>query len=359
MGVAMLHGMLVLCLILMPQEKPPTEKEVRDVLRKVKEGVAEEKRALEDQALKLAQQAEIARREGRLQEAAVLARKAVRLSPESLPLRRLARTLEAEETANKQRDANLRKARERLDEALDAAVRLHSQGETRLARELVEAVLTAAERFPVGVEVMKAVTRAEALLKDPNQGGVPKEPAAEKIPVEPQNVPPPPLPAPPPLNIPSRKLLAKLMNVDWQQVTLMEALQQVATETGVQLRIDPLLVRHRVFEERRLTWQAQQQPAERLLRRVMEQCGTDYIHMNNGQIYLTTKQEAMTIILERRTPPLAVPQPPPPRRPPPGPEKLPEAPLEDTPAYLESGKAFLSHIDRLLVPVPMPPEGKP
>jgi hypothetical protein len=351
----MLQGLLLLGLVVLAQEKPPSEKDVLEVLRKVKEGVAEEKRAEELRALGLGQQAETARREGRLKDALTLARRAERLFPGSPELRRLVRSLEAEEAASKQRERQLATARQRLDEALDAAEKLYRSGEAKLARELAEAVVTVAARFPVGVEVVKAVTRAETFLKDPAQSSQPKEPPAEQLPVAPLVGPPPP---PPPLHVPSRKLLARLMNVDWQQVTLLEALQQIAGETGVQLRLDPMLTRMRVFETRRLTWQAQNEPAERLLRHLMDQVGTDFLHMNNGQVYITTKREALAMIMERRSPPAAVPQPPP-RRVANGPEKIPEPPQEDSPVYLQSGKAFLAHIDSLLQPVPSAGEGKP
>lgn len=350
------HGILLLGLLCLPQEKPPSDAEVREVLRKVRDGMAADRLKEESQALQLAQAAEAARREGRVLEAAVLARRAMRQFPESLPLRRLVRTLEAEEAVVKRQTTNLATARRRLDEALDAAQKLYRQGDTQLARDLAEAVLTAAERFPAGAEVLPAVLRAEAFLKEPSRPPSADEPAAEKLPLAPDNRPPPPPAPPPPLNVPSRKLLARLMTVDWQQVTLLEALNQIAAETGVQLRIDPTLARLRVFEAQRLTFQGQQQPAERLLRQVMTQIGTDYVPMTNGQVYVTTKQEALAMILERRTPPGPVPTRPPVRSVASGPERIPE-PQEDAPAYLSSGRAFLAHIEELLQPAPV--QGRP
>ena len=340
-------------------QAPPDDpnKPIQDILTGIRQRADEQKHADQRRALLLLQQAQTARKAGRLSEAVTLIRKAQELFPESEEIKQAHRRLLAEQRSQREAAINLAVAQERLSEALRHAEALARAGRRAEARELTEAVLIATGRFPAGVDLTEARQSAEKVFAEVTDAPADVQP----LPVAPREA---------DLSLPALKqALARPMTVDWRNESLVTILQEVSRHTGVKVVIDPALERVRGPLARRLDLRLTRVSAERVLQLATEQTGTDYV-LVEGQVVITTKDKAVQFTVARNqglpeagslhrllhpelyrlTPPRDLPVLPP--APPPLLDIRPPPPK--VPDYLQSGRAFLDHIDELLKGVPAP-----
>lgn len=274
-----------------PAAPPPVATdEVSKIVQQIRQEARQRELADRAAALELLEKAEQARREGLRTRAQTLARQAQALFPESLVIARWLADFESQEKQfNRDHQLNWRLAIASLHEANDLIEKLLIKRQHASARAWLDAVYSAAARFPPGAELGSALARARQLQHRLDAGTATTE-AAENTPAAP----------------PARELLAKKMDVQWVQTSALDALQQIADATGVTFTIDPEVARLRVLEQQPLTVSIRGFPAERLLRVVTEVTITEAVLLDQGQALITTKPKALTMALQaQRDLPLA------------------------------------------------------
>jgi hypothetical protein len=332
--------------------KDPTPPPIQDILNNVKKRAAEQK--LEDQrrALGLLQRAENSRGAGRIAEAIEIARKAQVLFPESPDIRvALANLLEDQRNA-RELAANMAQARDHLDEALARAESLVNSGRARDAFELIAAVQRAANLFPAGFDVQPQRAAAEKLLATVQALGVARD-GPETVPVVPRLI--------RELTPSELKLaLARRITVEWHDEPLAAVFPLIVEETGVPVVVDPLLVKLGVFDVPRTGFRISNAPVERLLRMVTDMAGASYL-VRDGEIFITTKANALAQAVARTSERIELVEPPVPpdvrRRPTSLPGQAPggsgtgvAALPAKTPEYLLTGRGLIENVEALLRP---------
>lgn len=342
--------MLFTCLMLVfgsepppAKEPPPTPEQVRTILNRIRESAQEETIAQQRLGLELFDEAQALARDGNRASAIRLAKRAAQM----LPRNRVILNAIAEWEAN-DRDLPLRQKMviECLKRGLEHASVLAGQNRAAEALAFLDVIFAVEPKMPKRLDVANTVEQAEQLARSLREAPPPPEPAAAaplKLPTE-----------------PSQKLLARRCNVAWQARRLDEALAELAQVVEIVINIDPQLVAAGTFQQQAITFVGEDVPARTLLRMITEMTGTEAMLLDRGQVFITTKANALAAVIERKQAaartagkPAPLPEkkasesPMPPEPPPAAPE--PQVPL---PSFLDNPAAFRLHLTTLLKPEP-------
>ncbi len=361
MGMMWLNGMALLMTICQGPLPATEEERFRDLLRELRQKAEATKTSERQQALDLFKQAEQAGKAGRWSDAQSLARQAEQIDPDLPGLRLFQKHIDQQLKTPAPLKTDLQMARLCLMEAVVHLQSLVQERRYAEAQRWSEMVRGTVHRFPKDYDLSAVLERMEEVIREFQQ----------RL----DQPPPPPIPASSKTKLPApesdsttwKKRLSKPMNIEWDQVTIREALQQIADATGVTFTIDEPRVSVRQLDQRTISLH-QQTSANLALETILQSMALEFVPLSQNQLLLTTKAQALAravrpeslqsnVTLQPSTQAKDPRSEPPPRTESPAPSgNVGQKP----PAYLQSPEAFRRHMDALLGPeLTQPPPPPP